>query len=285
MSRMVDVTNVTGGYFRTLGYRLALGRTFEATDDEKSPPVAVINETAARRYFPGTSPLGQRVRLGEGDSLPVVEVVGVTGDVRNRGLDAPVAPEIFIPVQQQRAAWNNQLFVLVQTATDPMSVLPAVREAVRAIDADQPIYSISTVEREMGNALFQRRAATLMILVFATIAMLLAAVGIYGLVSYSVSERVHEIGIRMALGAGAGDVRRMLMRQTLAVVGAGAAVGVAGAIAAGGALRSMVYGVSPSDPGTIAVVVLLLGGIAVLAIAAPTRRATRIHPVLALRED
>jgi putative ABC transport system permease protein len=247
--------------------------------------VAVINETAAKRYFPGASPLGQRVRLGEGDSLPTIEVVGVTADVRNRGLDAPVAPEIFIPVQQQRAAWNSQLFVLVHTASDPMSILPAVRESVSKLDADQPIYAISTVEREMGNALFQRRAATLMIAVFAAIAMLLAAVGIYGLVSYSVNERVHEIGIRMALGAAARDVRRMLMRQTLAVVGVGAVVGIAGAVAGGGVLRSLVYGVRPSDPATIALVVLLLGVVAVLATAAPTRRATRIHPVLALREE
>ena len=220
-ARVVDVTNVTSEYFRTLGYRLAIGRLFETSDRETSPLVAVINETAAKRYFPGTSPLGQRVRLGAGDSLPMIEIVGVTGDVRNRGLDAPVAPEIFIPVRQQRAAWNSQLFVLVQHVHRPDVGSAGRARGPGKFDPDQPIYAISTIEREMGNALFQRRAATLLILIFAAIAMLLAAVGIYGLVSYSVSERVHEIGIRMALGAGAGDVRRMLMRQTLAVVGAG----------------------------------------------------------------
>ena len=166
-----------------------------------------------------------------------------------------------------------------------MLTLPAVRAAVQAEDPEQPIYAISTIERDLGSSLMERQGAMIFLLVFAGIAVTLACVGIYGLVSYSVNERVREIGIRMALGAVAQDVRRLVLRQTLTVVGLGVILGLGGAVAASGALRSLVYGISPTDPVTLIGVALLLPIVGLAAGALPTRRATRIHPVEALRME
>jgi putative ABC transport system permease protein len=283
-TRLVDVTNATEGHFRTMGFALREGRTFLSTDTRTSPPVAVMNETAARRAFGTTSPVGKRVRLDDAADAPFVEIVGVVRDARNRGLDAPAAPELFVPVRQQRAAFNNQLFVLVRTQGDPMALLPAVRRTVAELDPQQPLYAIDTLEGRLGDAMLQRRAAALFIGIFAGIAVVLAAVGIYGLVTYTVNERVKEIGIRMALGADAARVRRLILRQTMTIVGAGAVLGVAGAFAAGGAMRRLAFGVSATDPLTIAGVTALLLVVGVVATLAPTRRATRLPPTLALRE-
>jgi len=283
-ARMVDVTNATPSYFTTMGYRLQRGRAFLPTDNEQSPPVAILNHAAARRYFGDRDPLGELMVLGDSANSATVSVVGVAADVRNRGVDAPVAPEIFIPARQQRVTWNNQFFVLVRTAGDPMQALPAVRERLRAFDPEQPVYQVSTVEEELENAMLQRRAAMAFLIVFGVISLVLACVGIYGLVNFSVNERVREIGIRMALGAAAGDVRRLVLRQLVLIVGVGSLVGVGAAIAASGALRGLIFGISPTDPGTLLAVALLLPIVGVAAAALPVRRATHIDPVIALRE-
>lgn len=284
-ARQVDVTNATPGFLTTLGIRLQGGRMIEPSDNEQSPRVALINEMGARRFFAGRSPIGERVFLGDSASGAAVEIVGVTGDVRNRGLDAPVAPELIVPARQQQVEGNNQYYFLVRTTGEPMLTLPGVREAVQREDPDQPIYAIGTVERDIGDSLLGRRAAMLFLAVFAGIAVTLACVGIYGLVSYSVNERVREIGIRMALGAAAQDVRRLVLRQTLVVVVLGVLIGLAAALGASGALRSLVYGISPTDPVTLLAVALLLPAVGVAAGVIPMRRATRIHPVEALREE
>jgi putative ABC transport system permease protein len=282
--RVADVTNATPGFFATLGYRLQLGRLFTAADDERAPRVALLNETAAKRFFSGRAAVGERLFLGDTANGVEVQVVGVTADVRNRGLDAPVAPEIFIPARQQQVAWNNQFFLLVRTTGVPMRALPAIREQLKAMDPDQPVYSISTVERELGDALLKRRAAMAFLLVFAAISLTLACVGIYGLVTYAVNERVREIGIRMALGAVAADVRRLVLRQVLIIVGIGAFTGLLLSVAAAGSMRALVFGVSPTDPVTLGMVAILLPLVAIAAAALPARRATRIDPVEALRE-
>jgi putative ABC transport system permease protein len=286
-ARTVDVTNVTEGFFRALGYKLRTGRLFTARDDERAPLVAVVNDAAARRLFGGASPIGRRIALGESapDRPPRwIEIVGVTNDVRNHGLDAPPAPEVFIPVRQQDAAWNNQLFLVVRARSDAAALLPAVRRTLAALDPDQPVYAIRTLDEAFADSIAQRTAAMVLLSIFAAIALVLAAVGVYGLMSYMVNERRHEIGIRMALGAAGRDVLRLVVRETGVLVATGVVLGVAGALALGRALRSLAFEVGASDPATIAAVASLLAIVALAATLAPARRAARVAPVVALRE-
>ncbi|HVE78927.1 MAG TPA: ABC transporter permease [Gemmatimonadaceae bacterium] len=281
--RTTDITNVTTGFFRALGYALKGGRDFGAQDSESSPPVVVLNETAARRFFPGQSAIGRRVRIGEEPAARWAEVVGVVGDVRNRGLDAATAPELFVPVRQQAAGFNNQLFLLVRTAGAPASALPAVRRTIATLDPDQPVYMIRSLEGAFGESISERRLAMLLLAIFAGLALALASIGVYGIMSYMVSERTHEIGIRMALGARRGDVLGMVLRQSAALAVVGLALGMAGALALSRALSSLVFGISATDPGTLAGVAVLLLGVTALAALLPARRASRVSPAEAMR--
>ena len=282
---MVDITNVAGDYFTAIGYVLEAGRFLTTTDDEKSPPVAVVSEAVARRYFGGTSALGRRIALGDASPPKWVEVVGVVGDVRNRGLTEAPSPEVFVPVRQQIAGWNNQLFLTIRTQSDPLAMLPAVRRTIVSLDPLQPVYNIRTLDGAFAEAVAQRRAAMLLITIFAGVALVLAAVGIYGLMSYMVNERTHEIGIRMALGAVGGDVLGMVVKQTLRLVAIGAALGLAGSLALGRALTSLVFEVTPSDPATLVTVTVLLSLVAVASTLVPALRATRVTPLVALRRE
>ena len=281
--REVDVTNATERFFETMGYTLLRGRGFTGVDHETAPRVAVINQQAARRYFGAGDPLGRRIRLGEGEDRAWIEVVGVTQDVRNRGLDAEPAPEVFVPVRQMDAGWNNQLFLLVRTAGDPMALLPLVRQTIEALDAEQPVYAIRTLEKVFADASVQRRVATILLAILSGVALTLAAVGIYGLLNYLVSERTQEIGIRLALGAERGDVLLMVVRQTTMVLAIGAALGLAGAFFLGKGLGQLTYGISSRDPLTLAATTLLLLAVGLMAGLLPARRATRVDPVVALK--
>jgi ABC-type antimicrobial peptide transport system permease subunit len=211
--------------------------------------------------------------------------VGVIGDVRNRGLTEPPRPEVFVPVRQQIEGWNNQLFLTIRTQSDPLAMLPAVRKTIATLDPLQPVYAIQTVDDAFANAVAQRRAAMLLISIFAFVALALAGVGIYGLMSYMVSERTHEIGIRMALGAAGGDVLGLVIRQTLVLVGIGATLGIAGALMLGKALTSLVFEVTPSDPATLVSVTVVLTLVALAATLVPGLRATRVTPLVALRRE
>jgi putative ABC transport system permease protein len=211
--------------------------------------------------------------------------VGVAGDVRNHGLTEAPAAEVFVPVRQQIAGWNNQLFLTIRTRSNPLGMLPAVRRVIASVDPQQPVYLIRTLDDAFSEAVAQRRAAMLLITIFAGVALVLAGVGIYGLMSYMVNERTHEIGIRMALGALGGDVLRLVVRQTVALVATGAALGLAGALALGRALTSLVFEVRPSDPATLATVTILLALVALAATLVPAMRATRVTPLVALRRD
>jgi putative ABC transport system permease protein len=285
--RMIDVTNVTEGFFRALGYTLRSGRLFTTGDGERAPAVAVVNEAAARRFFGGSNPIGKRIALGDpeaGVAPRWIEIVGVTNDVRNHGLDEPAAPEVFIPVRQQAAAWNNQLFLLIRGRSDVLALLPEVRRTLATLDPEQPIYAIRTLEDAFADSISQRKAAMVLVSIFAGVALVLAAVGIYGLMSYMVNERRHEIGIRMALGAAARDVLVLVVRETGVLVAAGVGLGVAGALALGRVLGSIAFEVRGSDPATIGAVAGLLAVVALMATLAPARRATRVAPVVALRE-
>jgi putative ABC transport system permease protein len=286
-ARTIDVTNVTEGFFGALGYTLRTGRLFTARDDERAPAVAVINDAAARRFFGGSNPVGKRIALGEpepGAPTRWIEIVGVTNDVRNHGLDEPTAPEVFIPVRQQDAAWNNQLFLVIRAREDALALLPEARRTIATLDPEQPVYAIRTLEDAFADSISQRKAAMVLLSVFAGIALVLAAVGIYGLMSYMVNERRHEIGIRMALGAAARDVLVLVVRETGLLVAIGVGLGVVGALALGRALGRIAFEVGGSDPATIGAVAALLALVALAATLAPARRATRVAPVVALRE-
>jgi predicted permease len=282
---MVDITNVAGDYFTAMGYVLKSGRVLQPTDDDKAPLVAVVSEGVARKFFPGEAALGRRIALGEGTPPRWVQIVGVVGDVRNRGLTEPPRPEVFVPVRQQLEGWNNQLFLTIRTQSDPLAMLPVVRKTIASLDPLQPMYLIQTMDDAFATAVSQRRAAMVLISIFAFVALVLAGVGIYGLMSYMVNERTHEIGIRMALGAAGADVLGLVIRQTLWLVGIGTTLGIAGALMLGKALTSLVFEVRPSDPVTLVSVTVVLTLVALAATLVPGLRATRVTPLVALRRE
>jgi predicted permease len=276
-------TLVSPGYFETLGVPTRAGRTFAESDAPDGRRVAVINEAAAGRYFAGEDPIGRRLKLGGSDAdNPWLEVVGVVGDTRNRGLDTEPQPELFASTRQSLGG-NNQLFLLVRTHAAPLSVLPAIREQVRALDPEQPVYAIRTLEQAFADVAAPRRVSTFLLTLFAGFALALAGIGIYGVVSYAVTQRTREIGLRIALGAERAAVRRMVVRQALVPVAAGGLVGFASALALGRLLSSLLYDIGPTDPLTLATVAGLLAGIAWLASWLPAVRAARLNPTTALR--
>ena len=284
-NRTVDVTNATETFAATLGMRLLSGRTFSATDRADAPRVALLNATAVRRYLGGGNALGRRVGLVVDKDTVWHEVVGVVSDARNHGLDVPTAPEVFVPVRQQAVAWNSQLFLLVRTKGEPLAMLPAVRETIRSVDAQQPVYAIRTMRSAFAESIAPRRAASILLAAFAGIALLLAAVGIYGILSYLVSARTHEIGVRMALGANERSVVRLVLRETAWLLGIGCLIGAAGVIAMRGIIGGIAFEVEPTEPLTIILTLLAMGGTALVAGLVPTRRAVRVTPVEALRSD
>lgn len=279
------MTIVSPGYFQTLGIPLKRGRALEEADVEGAPAVSVINEVLAKRYFPGEDPIGRRIKFGEPDSdAPLLEVVGIVGATHNRGLDTDPEPEFYVSSIQAAGLWN-QLFLIVGTEVEPYSVLPAVRAAVRELDALQPVYAIRTVDEAFARSTFIRRVSTGALTLFGVFALSLATLGIYGVVAYAASQRTREIGVRMTLGAEGSQVRRLIVRQALLPVVVGAVAGMAGALALGRGLSSLLFEISGSDPLTLVAVTVLLIGIALLASYIPALRASRLDPVHALRFD
>jgi predicted lysophospholipase L1 biosynthesis ABC-type transport system permease subunit len=246
----------------------------------------VVNQAFVVRYLDGREPIGARIRpAGRGAPGPWAEVVGVVADARNSGISAPTRPEVFIAMEQGRDAWN-QLFLLVRGESgDATALLPAVRQAVAAIDAEQPVYAIQTLEDAIATSSFQTRVSTMLLGLFALVALVLAAVGIYGVMSYAVTARTQEIGVRLAVGASREDVIWLVLRQVLSLSTLGIAIGLGLLAAAGKALTGLLYGVGPFDPLTIAAVTALLAGVAVLAAWVPAWRASRVDPIGALRYE
>jgi putative ABC transport system permease protein len=272
-------------YFGTMRIPMKRGRDFSDADTRDTPFVAVLNETAARRLVPGGDPIGSRFRIGGPDSeIPPFEVVGIVGDTHNRGLEIPPQSEIYVSSLQADGVWN-QLFLMVRTTVEPRSVLPAVRREIQSLDPEQPVYAIRTLAETFAGSQFTRRVSTRMLILFGGFALILAAVGIYGVVSLAASQRTREIGVRMALGAQEGQVRSLMVRQVLIPVGLGALAGLAGSIALGRLLSGLLFQVSPGDPLTLATVATVLVGIALAASYVPARRASRLDPVSALRSD
>ncbi len=280
------LTIASEGTFKTVGVRLLKGRLFNSTDRAGTPLAAVVNEAAARRYFPGEDPIGQRFTTGsaEESDAPVFEIVGIVSSTQNRGLESPPQPEIFGAVRQLDGWWN-QLFLMIRTAVPPRGVIDAVREKVAALDPDQPVYLIQTVEEAFDASTSRRRYATMALAVFALFALGLASVGIFAVISYKVVARTREIGVRMALGAEASRVRAMVIRQSLKPVLIGAAVGFVVSQVIGGLVRNVLFQVNESDPLTISLAVAVLGFAALAASYLPARRASRMDPVKALRYE
>jgi putative ABC transport system permease protein len=271
---------ISGPFFATAGIPLKAGRVFDDRDRRGAPPVAIINEAAARAYWPGANPIGKQFRFRT--SEPWLTVVGVTGDVRRQGMDQPPAPQVFRP---HRQGAEDMMDIIVRTSAEPGTVASAVRERIQGIDKTVARFAVATVTQQMGEETGQRRFDTFLVGCFAVVALLLSAIGIYGLLHHSVLQRTGEIGVRMALGARPTAVMGLVLRQGLTLAAAGALLGLAGALGLSRLLAKLLFGVAPTDPATFGIAVLLLLAVAVAACWLPSWRAARIDPILALRQE
>jgi putative ABC transport system permease protein len=275
---------VSPGYFETLGVSLVSGRYIDARDTRTAPRVAVINEAMARRLWPGEDPLGRRFSVGTPDGGPMT-IVGVVADVRQMGLDVAADAELYLPLAQTIVpfTWPRQL--VARTAGDPLELAPAVRRAIWDVDRDQPVSSIRAMSEVLDAELANRDTQLTLIGTFALLALVLAAVGLYGVLSYTVSQNTNEIGLRMALGAGQKTVVGSIVRSALATAVVGIGVGLLAAYALTRTIASFLYDVSPTDPVTavaVAGVLLLVAGLAALV---PAIRAASVNPMTALRAE
>jgi putative ABC transport system permease protein len=275
----VPTTSVSEDYFKTLGVPLVAGRFFTLHDAKGSPPVVVVNQAFVNRFSPGRNPIGRRVQFN-GNAWR--EIIGVAGDVRQLGLDRPSEPELFVPFLQRPVPFG---YFIVRTASDPLILATGVRAAVESVDKDQPIFDVQTMEQRIATSIGSRRFNMFLLTAFALLALTLAAVGLYGVVSYSLSLRTHEIGIRMALGAEKRDVLGMVVGKGLKLALIGVAIGIAGALALTRFLSSLLYGVKPTDPLTFIAVSVILVAVALLACYIPARRAAKVDPMVALRYE
>jgi putative ABC transport system permease protein len=278
-----NVTVASKNLFRTLGIPVLAGSGFTGRERAQGVRQVVINEAFALRYLRHRNPIGARVRpAGRGGPGPWAEVIGVVGSSRNVGLDVPGRPEVFTAMEQGRDGWN-QLFLLVRSNTEGHAMLPAIRQAIATLDPEQPVYMIQTLEEALAVSSFQKQASTILIGIFAAIALMLAAVGIYGVTSYTVTARIQEMGVRLAVGAQPRDVLWLVLGQVLRLAATGLVIGLALLLAAGKLLTRLLYGVSAADPLTMAAAAAVLGCVAVLAAWALATRASRVDPIEALR--
>jgi putative ABC transport system permease protein len=278
----VGIHWVTPDYFPTVGVKLLQGRSFTEHDRAGQPRVLLVTETAARRFWPNESPIGRRVSVGQGGFHEGAEIIGVVSDVRYRAIESPAIPEVYIPLAQ---SYQPRLRLFARTALDPASLAPGVVEAVRALDPNLPLSEVKTMDERVADAMWRTRVGAWVLALFAGLALALTAIGIFGVMAQSVAQRTQEIGIRIALGAGARDVLALVLGRTAVLTVAGILVGGAAALALTRLLGALLYGVEPGDPVTFAAVALLLGVIALAAGYFPARRATRVDAIAALRAD
>jgi putative ABC transport system permease protein len=272
----------SAGAFTVIGAPLLRGRLFSDQDGQGGAPVTIVNEAMARRLWPDADPVGRRFKFGRAASqAPWLTVVGVVGDMRREGLEREPIPQIFEPLAQNPSRLAT---LLVRTSgDDPLQVAAAVRAAVHRVDPRVPVYDVTTLDRRIGGFLTARRFQTSLVVGFAVVALLLAAIGIYGLIRYSVVARTHEIAIRMAIGAQAGDIFRMIVREGLTLTAVGLAIGLVGAVIVGRAGSSLLFSVTATDPVTLLAVSVVLAVVAAAACYVPARRAMKVEPVAALR--
>jgi putative ABC transport system permease protein len=287
MLGLADLVFASPDYFRALGVPLVKGRYFTSTDRADTTKVAIVNQTLAHRYWPNENPVGKRLRTGgpERPHNPWMEVVGVVGDIKYSGLDAP--PEMVLYEPYQQATWSS-MYLAVRTSSEldnPATLASAVQNAVWSLDKDLPVAHVRTMEQLLSESVEQPRFRTVLLEIFALVALSLATVGIYGVLAYSVSQRRNEIGIRMALGAKHSDVLWLVVGQGMLLTFIGVAIGITGALVLTRFLSTLLYEVRPTDPATFVVVALLLAFVALLACCIPARRAMRVDPMTALRYE
>jgi predicted permease len=275
------LSRVSPGYFQAMSTRLVQGRDFTAQDDEKAPPVAIVNETFARRFWPGEDPIGKRFSQG-GAQQPLLQVVGVVEDGKYAGLNETPQPYVCRPMLQ---AYVGTTTVIVRTDADPQKLLPVIRNEVQQLDPNLPLSNARPLSERMALPLLPARVAASVFGSFGLLALILAAIGIYGVMSYTVSRRTHEIGIRVALGAQASDVLRLVIGQGMTLALVGVLIGLSVALLLGRLMKSLLFGLSAADPLTYTGVSALLVCVALLACYIPARRATKIDPMLALRNE
>ncbi|HEX7049884.1 MAG TPA: ABC transporter permease [Longimicrobiales bacterium] len=279
----VTIDVITPGMFRTIGTPLVRGRDFTERDDGDAPRVAIINQAMADRFWPGEDPIGRRFSWGSPQNdEDWLTIVGVVGNARRTAQDREARPSGYLPFRQAQV---RGMLLSVRTSRDPLLLAGPVREAVRATDPTVPVAELATLERLLDERLAQRRLTTLLVAVFSALALLLATIGVYGVISYAVTQSVREIGIRIALGAVRADVLRLVLRRVGVLVGAGIAIGLAGAFFATRVLAGLLYGVGTTDPITFIGAPAILLGTALVAGLVPARRATRVDPMVALRTD
>jgi putative ABC transport system permease protein len=281
-SRQVSV-----GYMETMGIRLREGRFFNNHDDSQAERVAIINETMARQFWAGESALRKRFKLGAPDSKdPWISVVGIVGDVKEMGLEAPAKAEMFFPYQQMPTMlWNMPRDLTIRTSNDPLSLVSALRQAIWSVDPAQPVSNIRTMDDVLAEEVTQRRIGMTLLTAFASLALLLACLGIYGVLSYAVSQRTSEIGVRIALGASKNQVLRLVMADGMRLAAVGVGIGLVAALALTRLMAGLLFGVSASNPLTLAGMTLVLASVALLACYIPARRAAKVDPMIALRYE
>ena len=277
---------VTDGYFAAMGIPIVAGREFTDRDALNQPRVAVVNDAMAKKHWPHESPIGRRVSFSR-DEPHWYEIVGVAGNIKHRALEAADRPELYVPYRQPLfAGWTvRPMYVIARTSADAASTVAIARHEIARVDRDQPISDVRTMDERIGRSLSSRRFSMVLLALFAGLALTLAAVGIYGIVAYSVTERTHEIGVRVALGAQRRDVMAMVVGQGMTMTIVGTAIGVAAAAALARLMSSLLFGVSAVDPATFVAIPLLLIAVALAACYVPARRAMRVDPLQTLRSE
>ena len=268
---------VSADYLKTMGIPLLRGRYLNDGDNEQAMPVAIINETMARQYWPGEDAMGKRFKLGDPDeNRPWMTIVGVAGDVRQMGVDEPVKAEMYLPYQQIKDhQWFAPRDLVIRTAVDPLSIVAAARNEIHQVDPDQPISNIRTMDEVLGEETASRRLGMTLLTIFAALALLLATLGIYGVLAYFVVQHTQEIGVRMALGAQRRDILGLVLKKGMMLALLGVVIGLGAAFALTRLMASLLYGVSTTDPLTYAAITLLLTLVALFACYVPARRATK----------
>src|ERR1041384_5474335 len=278
----VGERTVTPGYFGAMRIPLHRGREFNSQDRDDTPRVVVVNEALARRFWPGEEAIGKRIGFKAADPQVWHEIIGVVGDVKHSSLTIDPKPEVYFAYQQYP---DRFMSLVVRASSEPSALATSIRDQILAVDPSQPVFDIKTMDERVSKSVAPTRFVMMMLGIFAALALILAAVGIYGVISYSVTQRTHEIGIRMALGAEARDVMRMVVRQGMTLALTGVVVGLVGAFALTRLMSGLLFGVSSTDTLTFGVTSLLLTGVALAACFVPARRATRVDAMIALRYE
>jgi predicted permease len=276
-------STVADGYFEALRIPIVRGRAFTSADIDGAPRSVIVNEAFVRRFFPGQDPIGKRIAFGSGDGAferTGMEIVGVSADGRYVSLSDQIVPYLFYPLAQN---YKREVTLVVRTTGDPTALAGIVRSAVREVDPSLPVFSMTTLVEHAATTLAPVRIAAGLLTLMGLLALILAAVGLYGVASFNVGQRTAEIGVRMALGAKPGDILRMVLRQVLTIACVGLAIGLGLAYLATGFMSLLLYGIGPRDVLTFATTVTILLAVTVAATYVPARRAMRVHPLEALR--